>query len=216
MSQFKKKLTAFTAMLAFLSLSGAALAVSAGDVIGNTGNVGISGGGNRLDVDIIGGGNGAVGQVDWNDFNVGKDQQVDFGFSGLSQTIINRVLGGNESQILGKLTNSCAGGGDCTSFAATSKVILINPAGIMFGQGSQVDLNSFTASTFDIKGAKNIGGMSDAELEQYQAGVLNKFSPVASVNGENRDYAKFTSILITHKNLIKPELKLLRVNLKLF
>lgn len=190
MSQFKKKLTAFTAMLAFLSLSGAALAVSAGDVIGNTGNVGISGGGNRLDVDIIGGGNGAVGQVDWNDFNVGKDQQVDFGFSGLSQTIINRVLGGNESQILGKLTNSCAGGGDCTSFAATSKVILINPAGIMFGQGSQVDLNSFTASTFDIKGAKNIGGMSDAELEQYQAGVLNKFSPVASVNGENRDYGK--------------------------
>jgi len=195
MSQFKRKLTAFTAMLAFLSLSGAAMAVVESDVLGKTGNVGVKGDNTLLNVDINSGINGDVGQVDWNKFNVGANQQVNFGFSGLSQTIINRVLGGQESQILGKLTNSCAGGGDCTSFAATSKVILINPAGIMFGNGSSVDLNSFTASTFDIKGAKNIGSMSAAELEQYQNGVLNKFSPVAKINGEGRNYGdiKFDS-----------------------
>ena len=183
MSQFKRKLTAFTAMLAFLSLSSAATyAISAGDVLGNTGNVGISQGGNRLDVDINSGVNGAVGQVDWGNFNVGKNEHVNFGFSGLSQTIINRVLGGNESQILGKLTNSCIGGGSCDSFAATSKVILINPAGIMFGPGSTVDLNSFTVSTFDFKGAKNLKDMSEADLTKYQTGVLNKISPMASGN----------------------------------
>ena len=43
MSQFKKKITAFTAMLAFLSFSGAAMAVTEADMIGKTGNVGISG-----------------------------------------------------------------------------------------------------------------------------------------------------------------------------
>ena len=188
MSQFKKKLTTFTAMLAFLSLSSAALAVTGADVIGNTGNVGVSGNETRLDVDITSGVNGDVGQVDWNTFNVGSNQQVNFGFSGLSQTIINRVLGGQESQILGKLTNSCIGDGSCSSFAATGKVILINPAGIMFGNGSSVDLNSFTASTFDIKGAKNLGGMSEADLAKYQKDVLNKFSPTAKINGENRDF----------------------------
>ena len=83
MSQFKKKLTTFTAMLAFLSLSSAALAVTGADVIGNTGNVGISGNNTRLDVDVNSGVNGDVGQVDWNTFNVGAGQQVNFGFSGL-------------------------------------------------------------------------------------------------------------------------------------
>ncbi len=193
MSQFKKKFTAFTAMLAFLSLSSAAtFAVGVDDVINHTGNTSITGNDIKLNVDINSGQAGAVGQVDWKDFSVPGNQQVNFGFSGLSQTIINRVLGGNESQILGKLTNSCIAGGNCDTFAATSKVILINPAGILFGPGSTVDLNSFTASTFDIKGAKNLKGMSEAELEQYQTGVLNKFSPVAAVNGENRSYGDIT------------------------
>ena len=193
MSQFKKKITAFTAMLAFLSLSSAGtFAVGVNDVINHTGNTSITGNDVKLDVDIISGQNGAVGQVDWKDFSVPNNQQVNFGFSGLSQTIINRVLGGNQSEILGKLTNSCIGGGNCDSFAATSKVILINPAGILFGPGSTVDLNSFTASTFDIKGAKNLKGMTDAELEKYQTGVLNKFSPTAAVNGENRNYGDIT------------------------
>ncbi|MBQ4645760.1 MAG: filamentous hemagglutinin N-terminal domain-containing protein [Candidatus Gastranaerophilales bacterium] len=195
MSQFKKKITAFTAMLAFLSFSGAAMAVTEADMIGKTGNVGISGNNVKLDIDITSKVNGDVGQVDWNNFNVPGTQQVNFGFSGLSQTIINRVLGGQESEILGKLTNSCVGGGACTSFAATSKVILINPSGIMFGQGSSVDLNSFTASTFDFTGAKNLKGMSESDLANYQSGVLNKLSPIAKVNGEGRNYGdiKFDS-----------------------
>ncbi len=192
MSQFKRKLTAFTAMLAFLSLSSAAtFAASVSDVIGNTNNVGFKEDGTRLDVNVNSGVAGSVGQVDWSRFNVGANEHVNFGFSGLSQTIINRVLGGQASEILGKLTNSCMNG-NCDSYAQTSKVILINPAGIVFGAGSMVDLNSFTASTFDIKGAKNLKGMSESELNNYQTGVLNKFSPVAKINGENRNYGNIT------------------------
>ncbi len=193
MSKFKKKITAFTAMLAFLSITGAtAFAASVDNVINNTGNVGFGGSGNRLDVNITGGQHGAVGQVDWNDFSVGKGEQVNFGFSGLSQTIINRVLGGKTSNILGDLTNSCINGGVCDSFAATGKVILINPAGVMFGAGSTVDLNSFTVSTFDFKGAQNLKGMTDSEMAAYQSGVLNKLSPTPEVNGENRVYGSIT------------------------
>ena len=193
MSQFKKKITAFTAMLAFLSISGAtAMAASVGDVINNTNNIGFSTSDNRLDVNVTGGQHGAVGQVDWNDFSVGRGEHVNFGFSGLSQTVINRVLGGKVSDIQGKLTNSCINGGACDSYAATGKVILINPAGVMFGAGSMVDLNSFTVSTFDFKGAKNLKDMSEAQMAAYQSGVLNKLSPNPEVNGENRNYGSIT------------------------
>ena len=193
MSQFKKKITAFTAMLAFLSISGAtAFGASVDNVIGNTNNIGFGTSDNRLDVNITGGQHGAVGQVDWNDFSVGRGEHVNFGFSGLSQTVINRVLGGKISDIQGKLTNSCIDGGSCDSFAATGKVILINPAGVMFGAGSMVDLNSFTVSTFDFKGAKNLKNMTESQLSAYQSGVLNKLSPTPEVNGENRRYGSIT------------------------
>ena len=193
MSQFKKKITAFTAMLAFLSITGAtAMAASVDDVINNTNNIGFSTSDNRLDVNVIGGQHGAVGQVDWNDFSVGKGEHVNFGFSGLSQTVINRVLGGKLSDIQGKITNSCINGGACDSYAATGKVILINPAGVMFGAGSMVDLNSFTVSTFDFKGAQNLRNMTESQMAAYQANVLNKLSPTPEVNGENRVHGSIT------------------------
>ncbi len=188
MSQFKRKLTAFSAMLAFLSVSTVAtLGAEVGDVIGNTGNMNISGGGNNLDVSLTDKTAGAVGQVDWNKFNVPGNQTVNFGFGGVSQTIINRVLGGESSKILGHLRNSCTGA-NCTNNALTGKVILINPAGVLFGAGSTVDLNSFTTSTFDIKGIKNLSDVTD--MDAYQTGTLNLYSPVASVNDEGRSYAK--------------------------
>ena len=193
MSQFKKKITAFTAMLAFLSITGAtAMAASVDDVINNTNNIGFSTSDNRLDVNVVGGQHGAVGQVDWNDFSVGKGEHVNFGFSGLSQTVINRVLGGKLSDIQGKITNSCINGGACDSYAATGKVILINPAGVMFGAGSMVDLNSFTVSTFDFKGAQNLRNMTESQMAAYQANVLNKLSPTPEVNGENRVHGSIT------------------------
>lgn len=174
MNHFKKKLTAFGAMLTFLSLSGAVTyAASVSDVIDNTSNVGFETSDKRLDVNITSGKHGDVGQVDWGKFNVGKDERVNFGFSGMSQTIINRVLGGDLSKIYGKLTNSCVGGGTCDSFVSTSKVILINPAGMLFGAGSQVDLNSFTSSTFDFKGAKNLKGLTNAQQEAYINSLRN-------------------------------------------
>lgn len=177
MSQFKKKVTAFSAMLAFLTFSSApSLALSTSDVLGTTNNVGVTGGNNRIDVGMLNNaGSGAVGQVDWQNFNLGSKEHLNFGFSGISQTIINRVLGGQESKIFGKITNSSCVNAAC-NYESTGKVVLINPAGVMFGPGSTVDLNSFTTSTFDFKGAKNLKDMSEAELSAYMAGTLGKIN----------------------------------------
>ena len=157
MSQFKKKLSTYAAVMAFLSLSTAAsyaVSITDNNVLGKTSNIDVSISGSTLYQQMNVKQAGAVAQVDFGKFNVGKNETVFYGFSANSQTIINRVLGGNESQILGKITSGCAGNASCTSYANTGKVILINPAGVMFGQGSTVDLNSFTVSTFDFKGAQ--------------------------------------------------------------
>ena len=181
MSQFKKKLTTFSAMLAFLTMSSAStFALSVNDVINHTNNVGISSSGNRIDVEMnTNAGGGAVSQIDWQNFILNSNQHLNHGFSNISQTIIHRVLGGQESQILGKITDSCTNGIGC-GYDASGKVILINPAGVMFGPGSTVDLNSFTVSTYDFKDAENLKDKSEAEIAAYTSGVLAKFNPLTS------------------------------------
>ncbi|MCD7740487.1 MAG: filamentous hemagglutinin N-terminal domain-containing protein, partial [Candidatus Gastranaerophilales bacterium] len=95
----------------------------------------------------ITGGQGSVGTTNWNTYNIGKDAQVNYEFTAHNQTSLNKVLAtGGISQIYGKITNSgCSGCG----YADTGKVILINPNGVLFGSGANVNLNSFTVSTMD-------------------------------------------------------------------
>ena len=169
-----KKLASALILFSFLSYmplsTTTALALDAGAMPDLNGSINgsVTTDGNRMDV-VVNGGAGAVGQFDWNSFNVGKDGHVNFGFTNNSQTSLNRVLAtGGLSQIYGKLTNSCVGG-DCASYSGTGKVILINPNGLMFGEGSQVDLNSFTATTFDLKGAKNLKDLTPEQLQAYKA-----------------------------------------------
>lgn len=132
-----------------------------------------------LDVNVNGG-SGAVGQFDWNSFNVGSDKRVNFGFSNYSQTALNRVIGNDMSQIYGQLTQSSLSA--TKDFASTGKVILFNPNGIMFGDGANVNLNSFTATTFDPANAKNIKDLSAAELATYQANLKNNFGDGININ----------------------------------
>jgi len=87
--------------------------------------------------------------INWKDFNVGSNHTVNWAFGAHSQTALNLVnKTAGLSQIYGKLTNSCASGGSC-GYDGTSKVILLNPNGVTFFNGSSVNLNSFTVSTYD-------------------------------------------------------------------
>lgn len=125
-------------------------------------------------------GAGAVAQFDWNSFNLGSNKSVNWAFTNVSQTALNRVLGNNVSQIYGKLTDSCATAG--CGYDGSGKVILINPNGIIFGGGSQVNLNSFTASTFDATGAKNLKDLTTSELTTYKNNLNSNFGPGININ----------------------------------
>ncbi len=121
-------------------------------------------GGNDMNVKIQGG-QGSVGQAYWDSFNVGSQSKVNFEFSGHNQTALNQVLGSNVSEIYGQITNSsCPGCGQ--DFAGTGKVLLINPNGVLFGSGANVNLNSFTVSNMNAvydQGSKTLKLTKDAE-----------------------------------------------------
>lgn len=190
----KKRITAFLALLSFISyMPVSCLPAFAMDIAPDTlpnlnnavnGNVNIDSiDSNKMNVNVIGG-KGTVGQFDWNSFNVGKDATVNWVFNANNQTALNRVLnGGGMSYIYGKLTESAGTG--CPSCVNTSKVILINPSGILFGNGSQVDLNSFTASTYDIKGVKNLSELTEEQLKDY-AGVGGTTGTLFDIAGYNK------------------------------
>ena len=78
--------------------------------------------------------------IDWSSFNIGKDAAVTFQQPDTSAIALNRVTAGDASHIHGQLN-------------ANGQVWLINPNGIVFGQGSQVDVGGLVASTMNITNA---------------------------------------------------------------
>lgn len=74
--------------------------------------------------------------VEWESFSIGADSSVTF-HQTIDQAILNRVIGGEGSNIAGQLT----GGGT---------VWLINPNGVLIGSGSRIETQSFIASTLDV------------------------------------------------------------------
>ncbi|MBT9463066.1 filamentous haemagglutinin family protein [Hydrogenophaga sp.] len=110
-------------------------------------NAGYSVIGNRAFVNQVG--NKAI--HNWQTFNVGAGKTVQFGqvndlinnqfVPGASFTTLNRIWDINPSVIAGSITQAAG---------QKANVIMVNTNGIAFMGGSQVNLNSFTASSLDI------------------------------------------------------------------
>jgi filamentous hemagglutinin family protein len=82
--------------------------------------------------------------IDWLSFSIGAQDTVDFLQPSASAIAVNQILGTNGSQILGHLE-------------ANGQVWLINPNGVIFGQGAQVNVGGLVASTLNA-GDSNLNG----------------------------------------------------------
>lgn len=102
--------------------------------------------------------------IDWASFNIAANEKVVFVQMDQLAQALNRVLGGGASQILGQLS-------------ANGVVMLSNPNGILFGPGSNVNVQAIIATT---------AGMSSSAQAAFMAGAKANFdiastSPTASV-----------------------------------
>ncbi len=83
--------------------------------------------------------------INWQSFSIGQGEAVQFVQPNSSSVALNRVLGSDPSSILGSLS-------------ANGKVFLVNPNGILFGKGAQVNVGGLVASTLNITDSDFMAG----------------------------------------------------------
>ena len=86
--------------------------------------------------------------VNWQSFNVGSQQSVNFNQPSASAVTLNRVVGPDPSQIAGHIN-------------ANGQVVLINQSGVTFYKGAQVNTNGLMVSAI---------GMSNQAVQGFMAG----------------------------------------------
>ena len=83
--------------------------------------------------------------ANWQSFSIAHPEAVHFYQPSSNSVALNRVVGVDPSSIMGTLTS-------------TGKLFLINPNGVLFGQGSHVDTAGFVASTLGISNDDFLSG----------------------------------------------------------
>jgi filamentous hemagglutinin family protein len=110
--------------------------------------------------------------TNWTSFNIGALSEVNFLQPNTSAISLNRVLSADPSQIFGKLN-------------ANGQVWLINPNGILFGQGAQVNVGGLLASTLNIADDDflNSNYKFTGNLSGNRGSIVNMGSIVANNGG---------------------------------
>ncbi|HEX8661513.1 MAG TPA: filamentous hemagglutinin N-terminal domain-containing protein, partial [Brevundimonas sp.] len=83
--------------------------------------------------------------INWQSFSIDKGSAVVFVQPNSTSVALNRVTGADASVILGSLT-------------ANGKVFLVNPNGILFGKGSNVNVGGLVASSLNMSDADFMAG----------------------------------------------------------
>lgn len=153
--QLGKQAITWTAIFLVSFMGSPVLANPFGGVV-QSGNATISGAGNTVTINQQSG--RAV--INWNGFSIGAGEITRFNQPGSNAAILNRVTGGNPSAILGQLQ-------------ANGNVFVINPSGVLIGNGAQINVGGFTASTLDVSNSQFMRGGALDFRGDSQAGVVN-------------------------------------------
>lgn len=109
--------------------------------------------------------------INWQSFDIGADETVNFIQSSSFSQVLNRILNGNATNIAGTLN-------------ANGAVYLVNPAGISFAAGSQVNVGSLVASSLDIQSGDFLAGRYRFARGEAPVGmIVNKGKILAVQDG---------------------------------
>ena len=107
--------------------------------------------------------------INWNSFNIAKGETVRFNQPGAAAIALNRVTGNNASAIYGTLS-------------ANGQVFLVNPNGVLFAKGAQVNVGGLAASTLGISDKDFLNGSYHFSGDSAKS-VLNQGELSAAAKG---------------------------------
>ena len=127
--------------------------------------------------------------IDWQTFNVGAQAQVNFIQNNAAAVSLDRVVGGNLAQIEGRIN-------------ANGQVFLVDPNGIIFGKGAQVNVGGLTASTLDITNADFLAG----DLKFSRNGATGSIDNEGEITVIGHGTAALLSADITNAGIVSAQL----------
>ena len=148
-----------------IALSAAAAAHAApvgGQIVSGSGHIGSSGNTTTITQ------SSQKLSLNWRSFNVGSQETVNFVQPSASAIAVNRIFSTSGTTILGHLN-------------ANGQVYLINPNGILFGAGAQVNVGGLVASTLGLNDA-SLSGNSRTFSGSGTGSVIN-LGTITAANG---------------------------------
>lgn len=126
--------------------------------------------------------------ANWQSFSIGAGNTVIFNQPSSQSVAINRVTGNDQSQIFGNLQ-------------ANGQVFLINPNGVMFGAGSQVQVGALVATTKNLTDAQ-IAASDYKFTGSSAAGIINQGAITAMGSGSTGGYIVLHADKVTNEGSI--------------
>lgn len=151
--------------IALLAVAGIAQANPTAPVVVN-GTATFATSGNLLNVT-----NSANAIINWGSFSIGVGELTRFIQPSAASAVLNRVTGADPSSILGALQSN-------------GRVFLLNPNGIVFGVGSQVNVAGLVASTLALSDADFLAGRLRFTGVANAGTVVNQGAITAASGGQ--------------------------------
>jgi filamentous hemagglutinin family protein len=108
--------------------------------------------------------------INWQDFSIAANETVHFNQPNSSSMVLNRVIGQNSSQIFGAMS-------------ANGQVFILNPNGVLFGAGSQVNVGGLVASTLSLSDEDFLAGKYSFSNNGSAGSITNQGTLTAVQSG---------------------------------
>jgi filamentous hemagglutinin family protein len=126
--------------------------------------------------------------LSWTRFNIAPQDTVDFVQPSASAIAVNRIFDTNGTQILGHLN-------------ANGQIYLINPNGILFGPGAQLNVGGLVATTLDFNGT-SADGSTVFFSGNSASGVVNE----GAINAAPGGYVALLASHVSNQVVISAQL----------
>jgi filamentous hemagglutinin family protein len=122
--------------------------------------------------------------LNWNSFNTSSNETVNFVQPSTSAIAVNRIGDTNATQFFGHLN-------------ANGQVYLINPNGVLFGAGSQINVGGLVASTLNV-GDASLGSATRNFSGTGTGSIINQ----GTINTANGGYVAFIGNTVSNQGVI--------------